>query len=90
MDKILDGLFEVNKGTVRTQNLIAFKSQCETLAFICKVRITIFDHICDNIVRDVIKGLRAHMKTNKFVMIKASHEFVKGSVFANFPTWLTS
>ena len=38
MDKILDGLFEVNKGTVLTQNLIAFKSQCETLAFICKVR----------------------------------------------------
>lgn len=87
MDKILDCLSQVNKSTVLTHNLIAFKSQCETLAFICKVRITIFDPICDAIVRDVIKGIWAHMKTNKFVMIKASHEFVKGPVFANFPTW---
>ena len=38
MDKILDCLSQVNKSTVLTHNLIAFKSQCETLAFICKVR----------------------------------------------------
>lgn len=30
-----------------TQNLMAFKSYCETLAFICEVRITISGPICD-------------------------------------------
>lgn len=65
MDKILDWSPQVNEGIVITQNLRAFKSHCETLAFICKVRITIFDPICDAIVRDVMKVLWTHMKTKQ-------------------------
>lgn len=65
MDKILECSPQVNEGAILTQNLIAFTSYRETFAFICKVRITIFDLICDAIMRDVMKVLWAHMKTKQ-------------------------